>query len=176
MKLKIDEEKVFEFKMNTVGCSWEELKGHFRFVFENVEYGFPVNVEEGVIKVNIPIFKNVLHENILSSLYEEDKKVTVKARLDLIANNEIYIQSWSDDINIEIPMSVKLTEEKESHKKNETNVTIISADVKEKPEEELEEKTKNDKKNKILDIFDSINLKKEEKIEKKKSKFSKMLG
>lgn len=176
MKLKIDEEKVFEFKMNTVGCSWEELKGYFRLVFEGIEYGFPVNVEEGVIKVNIPVFKDVLHENVLSSLYEEDKKNIVKARLDLIANNEIHIQPWSGDINMEIPMSVKLTEEKETLKKNETNVTIISADIKEKPEEKIEEKTKNDKKNKILDIFDSIKLKKEEKEEKKKSKFSKMLG
>jgi hypothetical protein len=185
MKLKINESKTFEFKMDTSGCSHEELEGYFRLTLENVEYGFPVKIEEGVVKVDIPVFKDVLHESIRSSLYEH-KEVTAKARLDLIANKEVYIKPWSGNIDIEIPVSVKLTEGKEMVK--EAKVKVVDPDVKEYLEE-----NKKDKKSKFLDALVKLDLnesgdEKTEKIEenqddkkidekkvKKKSKFSEML-
>lgn len=185
MKLKINESKTLEFKMDTSGCSWEELKGYFRLTLENVEYGFPIKIEEGKVKVNIPVFKNILHENIRSSLYEH-KEVTVKARLDLIANNEVYIRPWSGNIDIEIPISVKLMENKKTIK--DTKIKVVDQDIK--------ENIKEDKKSKLIEALDKleemrlkesseINEKMEEnqddneiieKKDKKKSKFSKILA
>lgn len=143
MKLKINESKTFEFEMDTNGCSWKDLQGHFRLVFENVEYGFPVKIEEGVVKVDIPVFENILHEGVMSSL-QDLKEISVDARLDLIANNEAYINPWSGKIDIEIPVSIKLTENKEAKKepksKTSPKVKIVDPDVKEYVKEEKEKK------------------------------------
>lgn len=167
MKLKINESKTLEFEMDTSGVSWKELQGFFRLTLENVEYGFPVTIDEGIVRVVIPVFKDVLHESIRSSLYEH-KEVTVKARLDLIANNEAYISPWSGELDIEIPVSVNIKEEKVIDKKEKKShkVTVIDPDVK----EYLDEEKKKPKKSKLLDAFtktyDPVDEKKEEKNEK----------
>jgi hypothetical protein len=185
MKLKINESKSFEFEMDTSGVSWKELQGYFRLTLENVEYGFPVEINKKGVKVNIPVIKDVLHESVRSSLYEH-KEVTVKARLDLIANNEVYIKPWSGNIDIEIPVSVKLMETKKDVR--DAKVMIVDPDVKEHLEED-----RKDRKSKFLDALVKLDLnesgsEKTEKIEenqddkeidekkaKKKSKFSEML-
>jgi hypothetical protein len=185
MKLKINESKTLEFEMDTSGCSWKELEGHFRLTLDDVEYGFPATVEEGMIKVNIPIFKDVLNEAVKSSLYKH-KEVTVPARLDLVANNEAYISPWKGEIDIEIPVSVKITEEKaiQADKK----VKVVDPEIK----EYLDEEKKAKKKTKLMESFnkpldESRTTKKKDLDEKKvvkdketrvvkKSKFSKALA
>lgn len=185
MKLKINESKTFEFNMDTIGCSWEDLKGYFRLTLENVEYGFPVEIKNGVVEVNIPVFKDVLHEDVRSSLYKH-KEITAKAKLDLVANNEVYIQAWSGDVDIEIPVSIKLIENTNSVK--DAKVSVVDPDVKKYIEEE-----KQDKKSKLMDALVKLDLsesvdEKNDKIEEKqddidtdkeeinkKSKFSKIL-
>jgi hypothetical protein len=163
MKLKINESKTLEFEMDTSGCSWKELEGHFRLTLDDVEYGFPATVEEGMIKVNIPIFKDVLNEAVKSSLYKH-KEVTVPARLDLVANNEAYISPWKGEIDIEIPVSVKITEEKaiQADKK----VKVVDPEIK----EYLDEEKKQAKKSKFLDAFSKPldeSDKKDKKVEEK---------
>lgn len=182
MKLKIDESKTLEFEMDASGISWKDLQGYFRLTLEGVEYGFPVNINEGVVTVDIPVIKDVLHESVRSSLYEH-REVTVKARLDLIANNEIYINPWSGDIDIDIPVSVKIIEEKEVKKEEKKTVKVIDPDVKAYIDEE--KKDKKAKKSKLMESFGKpLEPKKEEQVEEKqvveeklpkKSKFSKIL-
>lgn len=160
MKLKINESKTLEFEMDTSGVSWKELQGHFRFTLENVEYGFPVEINEGIVTVKIPVIKDVLHESIRSSLYKH-KEVTVNARLDLVANNEVYINPWSGEVEIAIPVSVKVTEEK---KKEKTSVKVTDPDIK----SYLDEESKKTKKSKLLESFNKpLNKKVVEKVEKK---------
>lgn len=160
MKLKINESKTLEFEMDTSGVSWKELQGHFRFTLENVEYGFPVKINEGVVTVKIPVIKDVLHESIRSSLYKH-KEVTVNARLDLVANNEVYINPWSGEVEIDIPVSVKVTEDK---KKEKTSVKVTDPDIK----SYLDEESKKTKKSKLLESFNKpLNKKVVEKVEKK---------
>lgn len=186
MKLKINESKTLEFEMDTSGCSWKELKGHLRMTLEDVEYGFPAEIDEGIVRVNIPVFKDVLNEGIKSSLYKH-KEVTVRARLDLIANNEAYVSPWSGDIDIEIPVSVKITEERDKEK---TDIKVVDPSIK----EYLDEEKKSKRKKKLLENLDNVDLdesrttKKEEKVEEKqevkdkevrkvkKSKFAKTLA
>jgi hypothetical protein len=64
--------------------------------------------------------------------------------LDLIANNEAYISPWQGEIDIEIPVSVRITEEKVLDKATEKDkkVTVVDPDVKEYLEEEKEKKEK----------------------------------
>jgi hypothetical protein len=189
MKLKINESKILEFEMDTSGCSWKELEGYFRLTLDNVEYGFPAIVEEGMIRVDIPVFKDVLNEGVKSSLYKH-KEVTVKARLDLIANNEAFLSPWRGEIDIEIPVSVKISEEKAiKSDKSDKKVKVIDPDIK----EYLDEEKKKAKKSKLLDAFskpldDSMKVNREEDIDEKKeikdketrvvkkSKFSKVLS
>jgi hypothetical protein len=184
MKLKINEAKSFEFNMDTVGVSWDQLKGYFRLTLEGVEYGFPVEFNESGAIINIPVFKDILHENMRSSLCE-NREVRVKARLDLVANNEVFIQPWSGHVDIEIPVSVKLTENKMV--KETPKVNVVNPDVKEYLEE-----NKKSKKSKLLDALYKLNNNLEDidesktektkekqddiKEEKKKSKFSKILA
>lgn len=182
MKLKIDEAKTLEFEMDTNGCSWKELKGFFRIILDGIEYGFPVDLTKETIKVDIPVINEVLNERAKSLLHESK---VVEARLDLIANNEAYISPWSGKIDIEIPISVNITEEKsEENKFKHKKVTVIDPDVK----NYLDEK-KQSKKSKFLDVFSKTLDEKDEKIEgkqndikdkdthkTKKSRFSKILN
>jgi len=179
MKLKINESKVLEFEMDTSGCSWKELEGYFRLTLDNVEYGFPAKIAEGVVTVEVPVFKDVLNEAIKSSLYKH-KEVTVKARLELVANNEAFIRPWEGEIDIEIPVSVKITEEK-AIKDSKKKITVIDPDV----QNYLDDEKKSKKKTKLMESFAKVTPKKkveekqeveDKKVRKvKKSKFSKAL-
>ncbi len=183
MKLKINEAKIFEFEMDTSGCSWKELEGHFRLTLDGVEYGFPVKIDEGIIRAEIPVFKDIVNEAVKSSLYKH-KEVTVPARLDLIANGEAYVSPWKGDIDIEIPVSVKVMEEKAIDKIKK--VSVVDPDV-----QEYVDKTKEKKKSRLLESLDTLDggksdkkknveekqeLKDKEIRKVKKSKFSKILS
>ena len=110
MKIKIDEAKTVEFKIDTSsGCSEEDLQGYLRFSFGGVEYGFPATVKEGVFSVEIPPFKNVINNKLTESI-SKNKELIVKGRLDVIANKTTYVSPWSGEIDIEIPVSMDVSE------------------------------------------------------------------
>ena len=111
MRIKLNETKKLEFNIDTVGCSWDNLKGHLRFVFENIEYGFPVTFEDGKIVTTIPPFENVISERMNESIFEH-KEINASARLDIIANGNNYIVPWSDEVKVEIPVSVRIKQDK----------------------------------------------------------------
>jgi hypothetical protein len=113
MKIKIDEAKTLEFKIDTSsGCALEDLEGYLRFSFGGVEYGFPAKITEGCFKVEIPPFKNVVNDQITESI-SKNKALIVKGRLDVIANKNTYVTPWQGDIDIEVPVSMKISEGKE---------------------------------------------------------------
>lgn len=112
MKIKIDESKILEFKIDTSsGCKLEDLQGYLRFSFGGVEYGFPAKIEEGCFKVEVPPFKNVVNDKLTESI-SKNKELIVKGRLDVIANNNTYVTPWQGDIDIEIPLSMNVSEGK----------------------------------------------------------------
>lgn len=123
MKIKIDESKTLEFKIDTSsGCALEDLEGFLRFSFGGVEYGFPAKIEEGNFKVEIPPFKNVINNKLTESI-SKNKELIVKGRLDVIANKTTIVTPWSGDIDIEIPVSMKISEGDEILKKEEVTVS-----------------------------------------------------
>ncbi len=110
MKIKIDEAKTVEFKIDTSsGCSEEDLQGYLRFSFGGVEYGFPAVIKEGVFSVEIPPFKNVINDRLTESI-SKNKELIVKGRLDVIANKTTYVSPWNGEIDIEIPVSMEISE------------------------------------------------------------------
>ena len=111
MRIKLNETKKLEFDIDTIGCSWDNLKGHLRFVFENIEYGFPVEFKDGKIIAQIPPFENVISEKLNESIFER-KEINASARLDIIANGNNYIVPWSDEVKVEVPISVRIKQDK----------------------------------------------------------------
>ena len=134
MKIKLTESKKLEFNMDTVGCSWEDLKGHLRFTFENVEYGFPAEIKDGKLVVNVPPFQSVISEGLNESI-SKNKQVIVKGRLDVIANENSYVMPWSGDVEIEVPVAVRVKSNKDLQdmleaakdiKVTDTKITTVS--------------------------------------------------
>jgi hypothetical protein len=111
MRIKLNEPKILEFNMDTFGCSWEDLKGYLRFTFENVEYGFPAKFNDGKLVVEIPAFQNVIN-NKLSETLSRNKEVIVKGRLDIIANENNYLTPWIGDVEIEVPVGIRVKNDK----------------------------------------------------------------
>ena len=123
MRIKIDESKELEFKIDTSsGCDLEDLEGYLRFSFGGVEYGFPAKIEEGCFKVKIPPFKNVINDKLTESI-SKNKELIVKGRLDVIANKNTYVSPWSGEIDIEIPVSMEITEGDEILEKKKVTVS-----------------------------------------------------
>jgi len=96
--LDINEEKTlaFEVEINGVGC--DEMSGHVRFAYEDVEYGFPALIEEGKITAIIKPLKE-LFPNIKNG-------TVVGAKLEL--NTETYyFVPWEGEIKVQAPVSVE---------------------------------------------------------------------
>ena len=134
MRIKLTESKKLEFNMDTIGCSWEDLKGHLRFTFENVEYGFPAEIKDGKLVVNVPPFQSIISERLNESI-SKNKEVVVKGRLDVIANENSYVMPWSGDVEIEVPVAVRVKSNKDLQdmleaakdiKVTDTKVTTVS--------------------------------------------------
>jgi hypothetical protein len=96
-----NEEKTINFvvEINGVGC--DELKGHVRFSFEGIEYGFPVSFNNDEITATI----KPLNELFKGKLKNGSK---LEARLDLEApKHNYYFNPWVDEIEIKMPVSIE---------------------------------------------------------------------
>jgi hypothetical protein len=96
--LDINEDKTlaFEVEINGVGC--DEMDGHVRFTYEDIQYGFPTVIEEGKITAIIKPLKDIF-PNIKNG-------TVVNAKLEL--NTETYyFVPWEGEIKVQAPISVE---------------------------------------------------------------------
>ncbi len=100
MELKINESKLLEFNAVIEGGKADDLSGTFRINIDNIEYGFPVSLEDKKIKVKIPPLKDYVKEENLRNVKSSF------VRLDIVAKGKVFTP-WKEDINIEIPLEVK---------------------------------------------------------------------
>lgn len=156
MKIKLNEPKTLEFNIDTKGCEEKELKGFLRFSFEDVEYGFPVIFESGIIKVKIPAFQTLVSKHLIESIANH-REITVNARLDIIANEDTFVTPWENEIDIEVPIDIQVKEEKKVYVneveaeveafddavKNSKIKDVLEKDV--KPEVKVEEPEESEK-------------------------------
>ncbi len=64
--LDISKSKKFQFEVNINGINPDELKGLFEFIIGDVHYGFPVEIKDSNIKVDIPPLTEIVKKNITS--------------------------------------------------------------------------------------------------------------
>ena len=171
MKIKMDESRVLEFKIDTSnGCELEDLQGYLRFNLAGVEYGFPAKVEEGQFKVEVPAFQNVVNSKLTESI-SKNKELIVKGRLDVIANKNAYIVPWQGEIDIEIPIEMNVSEGDEilAPKKKITVDDPDSGNLMDAFNEIFEDKEKKvDESSKLKDLLKvEVEVKEENKEEKK---------
>lgn len=156
MELKINESKVLEFNTVIEGGNASDLSGKLRISIDDVEYGFPVDLNGKKIQVRIPPLKDYVKESKLRGV----KSASI--RLDVIAKGKIFTP-WKDNINLEIPLDVKaeMTDMKEFLEEADNFIKISKV----KESAEAVKSSKDDKTKTEGNI----------KEEKKKSKFSIML-
>jgi hypothetical protein len=113
----------FEAEINGVGC--EDLDGFVRFMYEGIEYGFPADIEPGMITAVITPLKDIF-PTIKSG-------TVVEARLDVYTDKNIF-SPWQDEIEITSPMVVEasLATEKGSGPSVKA-VVRESGDIRKKP-------------------------------------------
>ena len=159
MELKINESKVLEFNTIIEGGNADDLSGTFIINIDNIEYGFPVSLNDKKIQAKIPPLKDYVKEENLRRVK------SAFARLDIVAKGKLFTP-WKEDINIEIPLEVKaeMTDIK-GFLKEADNIIKIS-----KVEEKTVKKTKTEGKYDKVDEDEDL-----KKGSKKKSKFSIML-
>lgn len=153
LKLNINEKKKLKFNIRVSGVEPKDLRGSMKIIIENVEYGFPIDVIDGTVYVNVQPFSTI------SGREFKDGEV-FDAQLDIIAG-DIYIKPWSDKVTIESPLKVEATL---SGIEEISETVMPSIDVSSLEEETVEEECGEDHEPK------------KEKKKKKKTRFGKMLG
>lgn len=141
IKLNINERKSLSFQIELSGIDHSQLEGSLRFTADNVEYGFPAKIEQGLISVDIPALINVLPRDI-----KEGEKLQAKLE---VQGNGYYMNPWNGEFITEVPVKLEATiiEEEETPQKPSIEVITPKVTKAKEPIKESEEdvKTKSEK-------------------------------
>ena len=119
MEINSNKEKNIIFEVQLSGISSKELTGYFRLLVDGIEYGFPADITESNISVNIPNLKNIIHR----PLREGEK---IKSKLEVFGNDN-YLLPWSDSVTIKSSVMIEakiVDEEKFTSKKPMIKATL----------------------------------------------------
>jgi len=96
-----NEEKTINFVVEINGVDCQEMNGHVRFSYGDVEYGFPVEFHGDEITATIKPLNEIFDGKLKNGM-------TLAARLDLAApNHNYYFNPWADEIEVRMPVSVE---------------------------------------------------------------------
>jgi hypothetical protein len=96
LEIKSSETKTIYFDLVVEGIEQDLLRGMFRILVDNVEYGFPCELVNDKIKVFIPKLNDILKEGT-SGIF--------KSKLDIMGEN-LLLSPWEDSIEIKIEPKV----------------------------------------------------------------------
>ena len=99
MEIQSNKERNIVFEIQLSGITTKELTGYFRMVVDGIEYGFPAEINESSISVNIPNLKNIVHR----PLREGEK---IKSKLEVFGN-EHYMKPWDDSVTIKSSVMIE---------------------------------------------------------------------
>ena len=104
--LSFNEEKTLTFEVDINGVGGDDLSGSVRFIYENVEYGFPVTVGDNKITSTIKPLDKII-DNIKNG-------TVLPARLEL-NTKDYFFSPWQGEIKIQTPVAIEavLHEDKE---------------------------------------------------------------
>jgi hypothetical protein len=148
VKFNMNERKKLKFDIRVSGVHAKDLKGSFKLMIEGVEYGFPINIYDGDVVVEVPPLSTILSKEYSDGTFFESK-------LEIIAN-DTYLVPWQDKVEISNPLKVEavLTDIQEIEE-----LVVPAISIKALLEETVDEEV----------------IEKEEKKQKIKSKFAKKM-
>ena len=121
IKLNSQKDSTIQFDVDVKNMGNGTLQGYFRLMHENVEYGFPVQINGRRAKIVIPAL-----DNIISGLTEKSE---VKSKLEFVGGSD-YVKAFEDDVELRVPPKVEkvqiVVKEKEK-----LAVSITSAELEE---------------------------------------------
>ena len=118
-----------QFDIDVKNMSPADLRGHFRLIHENIEYGFPVRIlgNRNKAQVTIPALNG-----IIPNLTEAD---TFDARIEFVGGSD-YVQAWADTAKInpspKVEIEIKeatVISESEPESKTETRGIVSNIEV-----------------------------------------------
>ena len=99
--IKADEPRTITFEVDIRGVGQSDLKGYVRLFINDVEHGFPVSINEGIITADIPPLIN----HITFSKNMDDGNI-IEAKLELMTDQHIFTP-WAGEIKVSVPMDIK---------------------------------------------------------------------
>jgi hypothetical protein len=112
-----NKEKTIVFEVQLSGITSKELSGHFRMIVDGIEYGFPAEISESSISVDVPSLKSIIHR----PLRDGEK---FKAKLELVGN-ENYMKPWDDNVIVKSAVMVEAKVVEGKHMVKKPSVRIL---------------------------------------------------
>jgi len=134
LKLNVNEEKQLNFEMEIGGVQSDDIISFLRMKIDNIEYGFPAEIKQESVSINIPALKNV----IAGKLKEGQE---VKVKLDVIADGHL-ITPWNETFVLTYPFVVEAKMvEKETKTSPKFKTKLVSSETSIVKEEKQPQKT-----------------------------------
>lgn len=98
IKLNSLKESTIQFDVDVKNMGDGNLTGFFRLLHENIEYGFPVNINGRRAKIKIPALSEVIKDLTNS-------KIT--AKLEFVGGSD-YVEAFTDTVELHVPPNVEV--------------------------------------------------------------------
>ncbi len=99
LKLNVNEEKQLNFEIQIGGVQTDQVTSFLRIEIDEVEYGFPAQVSQESITVDLPALRAVTARKL-----KEGEEVNVK--LEIVADGH-YLTPWSDTFTLSNPLVIE---------------------------------------------------------------------
>lgn len=99
LKLNVNQEKQLNFEIQIGGVQADQLSSFLRIEIDEIEYGFPAQVGQESVTVNLPALKTVVARKL-----KEGTEVNVK--LEIIADGH-HLIPWKDTFILSYPLLVE---------------------------------------------------------------------
>lgn len=122
MKLNLNSKQILEFFIKVDGTDIHNAKPRLILNTGNISYCFFGKIQSPTLTENDSNFSKFMNSSDekavvfeIPPLKEAIKSNTIDANIEVILEDKYYINAWSDTIEIEKPVSVKITESKTSN-------------------------------------------------------------
>jgi len=99
LKLNVNQEKQLNFEIQIGGVQTDQVSSFLRIEIDQVEYGFPAQVGQESITVDLPALRSVTARKL-----REGEEVNVK--LEIVADGH-YLTPWSDTFTLSNPLVIE---------------------------------------------------------------------
>jgi len=99
LKLNVNQEKQLNFEIQIGGVQTDQVSSFLRIEIDEIEYGFPAQVGQESITVDLPALRTVTARKL-----KEGEEVNVK--LEIVADGH-YLTPWSDTFTLSNPLVIE---------------------------------------------------------------------